>query len=136
MITRKVTLHYPPNKTSEALVFRSINKYDLEIAIFRARITPEEGGYLSLAVSGEEDNIDRAFSFLRRLKVDIHSGTKGLHWNETRCTHCGACLVHCPTDALSLADTSTRTVAFDEESCVECLACIQACPFAACSSDF
>ena len=53
-----------------------------------------------------------------------------------RCAHCGACVVHCPTQALHLADPATRTIGFCEDNCVECLACIAACPFGACSSAF
>ncbi len=54
----------------------------------------------------------------------------------TRCTHCGDCLAHCPTDALRIADPATRAVAFEPGACVECLACLKICPFGACTSLF
>jgi ferredoxin len=68
--------------------------------------------------------------------VVIHAGNKGVHWDEIHCAQCGACVVHCPTGALSIVDRATRTVVFNEDSCIECLACIAACPFGACSSAF
>jgi len=57
-------------------------------------------------------------------------------WDESRCTHCGYCITHCPTDALYIADETTREVAFNEADCIECLACIRVCPFGACASAF
>lgn len=134
MTTKKLTLHYPPSKTNEALVYRAMQRYHLQISILRAKIAPEEGGHLSLLFTGEEKDINRAITYLRRLKVNVHS--KGLIWDEQVCAHCGACLVHCPSRALAFADRATRQVVFTEDNCIECLSCIKACPFGACSTGF
>ncbi len=87
-------------------------------------------------MTGLPENIERAFAFLATFDVVIHAGNKGVHWEQNSCAHCGACVVHCPTGALSIVDRATRQVAFNEDNCIECLACVAACPFGACSSAF
>jgi len=136
MITKKIYLYFPKSETEKPIVYQLVKDYDLIVNIFRAKVTPEEEGYLSLEVTGSQANIDRAFSFLSTFDVDIHAGNKGMIWDAGRCAQCGACVVHCPTGALSIVDQSTRTVAFNEDNCIECLACVAACPFGACSSAF
>ena len=136
MITKKIYLYFPKSETEKPIVYHLVKDFDLVVNIFRAKVTPEEEGYLSLEVSGTSDRIDRAFAFLQGFDVVIHAGNKGVHWDADRCAHCGACVVHCPTQALHLADRATRTIGFCEDNCVECLACIAACPFGACSSAF
>jgi ferredoxin len=41
------------------------------------------------------------------------------------CTACGACLITCPTRALSPAP---RRPAVDAGRCTDCLACVEVCP--------
>ena len=41
------------------------------------------------------------------------------------CTACGACLVTCPTGALSVAP---HRPAVDGRACIDCLACVEVCP--------
>ena len=136
MITKKVYLYFPKSETDKPIVCQLIRDYDLTITIFRAKVTPEEEGYLSLEITGSEENIERAYEYLNTFDVVIHAGNKGLHWDEERCTHCGNCITHCPTDALHIQDITTRTVSFDEDKCIECLSCMNSCPFNVCTSAF
>lgn len=136
MITKKVYLYFPKSETEKPIVYQLVKDYDLVVNIFRAKVTPEEEGYLSLEVTGSEANIERAFAFLATFDVTIHAGNKSVRWDEQRCAQCGACVVHCPSQALVIADRATRSIAFVEENCIECLACVAACPFGACSSAF
>ena len=136
MITKKIYLYFPKSETEKPIVYRLVKEFDLIVNIFRAKVTPEEEGYLSLEVTGTEVNIDRAFAFLGGFDVVIQAGSKSVRWDEGRCAQCGACVVHCPTGALSIVDRATRAIAFCEDNCVECLACVAACPFGACSSTF
>lgn len=136
MITKKTYLYFPKSETERPIVYHLVKDYDLVVNIFRAKVTPEDEGYLSLDITGTEENIERALAYLRTFEIEIHLGDKGLIWDEPRCTHCGNCLVHCPTHALHFADVRTRRVGFAEDRCVECLSCITNCPYGVCSSRF
>ena len=104
MITQKVYLYFPKSETDKPIVCELIRNYDLTINIFRAKVTPEEEGYLSLDITGTEENIERAYNYLNQFDVVIHAGTKGVHWDGENCTHCGNCISHCPTAALFFTD--------------------------------
>lgn len=136
MITKKAYLYFAKSETEKPIVYHLVKDYDLRINIFRAKVTPEEEGYLSLEITGSEEKIEDAFGYLKSLGVEINVGNKGIFWDEGRCTHCGNCLTHCPTHALEFVHFATREVGFNEERCVECLACIDNCPHGACSSRF
>ena len=41
------------------------------------------------------------------------------------CTACGACLITCPTGALTAA---AFRPAVDDRRCTDCLACVEVCP--------
>ena len=135
-ITKKIYLYFPKSETEQPSVYRLVKDFNLIINIFRAKVTPEEEGYLSLDVTGEAEDIERAFAYLSTLELVIHAGNKGLHWDENRCIHCGACVVHCPTGALAFSNDKTRAIQFSEDLCVECHACIGACPYGACTASF
>ncbi len=135
-VTRRILLSFPRSQTEKPIVSQLVKDYDLEINIFRAKVTPEEFGYLVLDVSGAEQDIRRGMDWVRTFNVSVNESTVGVSWDQARCTHCGNCLPHCPTRALRIADTASRAVCFHAEDCVECLACLANCPFGACSSLF
>ncbi len=135
-ITRKLMLYFPRCECEKPIIYHLVKDYDLIANVFRAKVTPEEEGHLVLDVTGTEANIEKAIEFIKTFNVTINDSGKGLVWDTQRCTHCGACLTHCPTHALHVADPATREVQFDETSCIECLACLKVCPFGACTSLF
>jgi len=135
-VTRKLMLFFPKCECEKPIIYHLVKDYDLVVNVFRAKVTPEEEGYLVLDVTGSEENIDKAMEFIKTFNVTINSAGKGLTWDADACTGCGHCVVHCPTDALHIADRKTMEVAFDEEKCIECLACIRVCPYDVCSSPF
>ena len=135
-VTRKLMLFFPRCECEKPIIYHLVKDYDLVVNVFRAKVTPEEEGYLVLDVTGTQANIDRAMAFVRTFDVSINYTGKGVVWDKQRCTHCGHCVTHCPTGALHLGDPEKRDVAFDEEKCIECLACIPVCPYDACSSAF
>jgi ferredoxin len=136
IVTKKLMLSFPKSETEKPIVYHLVKDYGLVVNIFRARVTPEERGYLVLDVTGTEEDIQRGVQFARGLKVDVNETSVGVAWNAEACTHCGNCLPHCPTDALRIADGATREISFDPRACVECLACLENCPYGACSSLF
>ncbi len=136
MTTRRLLLYFPKSETDKPIVYHLVRDYDLVINIFRAKVTPDEYGYLVLDVTGEEADIERGLDFVRRFQVQIDESNRGVRWDEQKCTHCGACLPHCPTDALHIEERASRRVSFDGRLCIACLACIETCPYDACSSIF
>ncbi|MBT3200995.1 MAG: 4Fe-4S binding protein [Phycisphaerales bacterium] len=134
--TRKLMLFFPKCECEKPIIYLLVKDYDLVVNIFRAKVTPEEEGYLVLDVTGTEENIDRAVEFIKTFNVQVNETGKGLTWDENACTGCGHCVVHCPTYALHIPDRSTMAVAFDAEKCIECLGCIRVCPYGACTSAF
>ncbi len=135
-ITRKLMLYFPRYECEKPIIYHLVKDYDLIANVFRAKVTPKEEGYLVLDVTGTSENIDRAVEFIKTFNVTVNPAEKGLIWDESRCTHCGGCLTHCPTHALHIADPDTRRIEFDEENCIECLACMKVCGFGACTSAF
>jgi ferredoxin len=113
-----------------------VKDHNLVVNVFRAKVTPEEEGYLVLDVTGTEKDIEQGMEFVKTFNVTINETGKGVTRDEDGCTHCGACVVHCPVRALYIANSTTREVGYDEERCIECLACIRVCPYAACASAF
>jgi len=135
-VTEKLLLWFPKCECEKPIVYHLVRDYDLVVNIFRAKVTPEEEGYLVLDVTGTEENIENALEYVKTFNVTVNFTGKGVTWDEQRCTACGNCVPHCPTAALHVPDRATMTVAFDEEKCIECLACIRVCPYAACASAF
>ncbi len=136
MITRKLFLRFPKCETEKPIVYHLVKDYNLRVNIFRAKVTPDEEGYLVLDVAGQEEDIDRGIAFVKTFNVTIDPFNKDVAWHRDRCTHCGNCLSHCPTSALHVPDPTTMEVAFRDELCVECLACLDNCPFGACTAAF
>jgi ferredoxin len=136
MITKRVMLSFPKSETEKPIVYSLVKDYNLVINIFRAKVTPEEYGYLVLDVSGSEDDIRRGMDYVRTFNVDINESGVGVSWDADACTHCGNCIPHCPTGALRISDARSRSVTFSARDCIDCLSCIGNCPFGACSSLF
>ena len=135
-LTRKLMFFFPKCECEKPIIYHLVKDYNLIVNVFRAKVTPEEEGYLVLDVTGDEGDIDRGIEFVKTFNVTVNTTGKGVVWDEQRCGQCGACLPHCPTDALHVTDPNTMAVGLDEAKCIECLACIRVCPFGACSSTF
>lgn len=135
-VTKKLMLFFPKCECEKPIIYHLVKDYNLVVNVYRAKVTPEEEGYLVLDVTGTEDDIEKAMAFVKKFNVSINYSGKGVTRDDVRCTHCGHCITHCPTDALYIADGATREVAYSEAKCIECLACIRVCPFNACASAF
>jgi len=135
-VTKKLMLFFPRCECEKPIIYHLVKDHNLVVNIYRAKVTPEEEGYLVLDVTGSEEDIEQGMDFVSTFDVTINTTGKGVIRDEDRCTHCGHCITHCPTGALHIADEATREVGFNEAECIECLACIRVCPFGACASAF
>jgi len=136
MITKKLLLYFPECETEKPIVYKLVKDFNLMINIFRAKVTPDEEGYLVLDIGGDEEDIEKGLAYVRTFKVEINETNKGVRWDQDRCTACGNCLPHCPTGALHVPDRGNMKVVFEATRCIECLSCLRNCPFGACSSLF
>ncbi len=127
MTSRRVVLHFPTNLIDEPIMSRLVRKYDLEFNIMRANITAQEEGLLVLALTGTKENVEGALAEARHLGVRVQSLEQDVVRLESRCTHCGACITICPTEALVM-NPETREVIFDYEKCIACELCVPVCP--------
>ncbi len=136
MTTKKLMLYFPKCECEKPIIYHLVKDHNLIVNIFRARVTPEEEGYLVLDVTGTESDIQAGIDFVKTFNVTVNLTGKGVLRDVARCSHCGYCVPYCPTDALGFRDAKTREVIFDEAKCIECLACVRVCPYGACASTF
>ena len=128
-ISKRIVLHFPRRLVEQPVTYRLVKDFDLKFNILKASITtdPEEEGLMVLELQGEQQNYDHGIDFLLKSGIKIESLSQDVTRNEERCTHCGACVAICPTDAFKV-EPVTRFVKFDDEKCVACGICIKACP--------
>jgi ferredoxin len=126
-ISKRVVLYFPSRMVDQPIIHRLVRDYDLVLNILKASVTPKEEGIMVLELSGNRGDYDKGIRYLQEAGVRIQSLGQDIVRNDARCTHCGACVVICPTEALAI-DPKTRMVNFDEEKCTACELCVLACP--------
>jgi ferredoxin len=126
-VSRRIVLHFPPRITNQSIVYRLARDFDLTFNILKAAVTPGEEGLMVMELSGDQRNYDKGIKYLTEAGVKIQSLSQDVVRNEARCTHCGACINLCPSNAFSL-EANTRKVLFDHNQCVVCGLCVKACP--------
>ncbi|MDW7739189.1 MAG: NIL domain-containing protein [Bacillota bacterium] len=127
MIKQKVVLRFPPQLVEQPTIYHLIKDFGLQVNILRADINPNKEGRLMMELSGDESSYQKALDWMRSQGLQIIGLEQQIIWREDLCTHCGACTVICPTDAL-VFDRPEMTVRFIEEKCVVCELCLKACP--------
>lgn len=135
-ITRKYFFYFPKCETEKPIVYHLVKDYNLMVNIFRAKVTPEEEGYLVVDITGTQADVKRGVDYIKTFNVSVNEQSIGLRWDSVVCSHCGNCLPHCPTDALHIPDRTTMAVTFNAAECIECLSCVANCPYGACTSIF
>ncbi len=129
-VSRRIVLHFPPNITGQPVVYRLAKDFGLTFNILKASVSPGQGGLLVMELSGKQENYNKGIQYLTETGVEIQSLSQDVVRDESRCTHCGACITICPTEAFSL-ELGTREVLFDHNKCVVCGLCVKVCPLRA-----
>ncbi|MBU7009271.1 MAG: 4Fe-4S binding protein [Theionarchaea archaeon] len=57
-----------------------------------------------IELSGDRKNVDAEIEYLENRGISVQSLEKHVLRDEKKCTHCSACVVHCPTKALHIED--------------------------------
>jgi len=126
-ISRRIVLRFPPNLTGQPVVYRLVKDFNLIFNILKASVSPGQEGLLVMELSGEQRDYDKGVKYLTEVGVQIQALSQDVVRDESRCTHCGACVAICPANAFSV-EQGTRKVLFDHGKCVVCGLCVKACP--------
>ncbi len=127
MKSRKIVLNFSKEIMDQPVVCQLAREYDLTFNILKAKITPKEEGLMVIELTGTDSQYRKGVKYLREQGVVIKPLSKDVVRVEGKCTHCGACLAVCPTDALAV-DRETWKVIFDPQKCIGCELCLPACP--------
>jgi ferredoxin len=127
MKSKKIVLHFSKEIWDKPVVCNLGKEYDLTFNILKAEVTPREEGLVVLELTGTEGQYRKGIRYLRDQGVKIQPLSKDVIRIEEKCTHCGACLAVCPTEALSV-NRETWEVIFDPQECIGCELCLPACP--------
>lgn len=127
MTSKRIVLTFPHKLLDQPVVYKLVKDHDLTFNILQAHVTPNEEGLLVLELTGKEADYEKGIKYLKDLGVKIRPLSKDVTRLEERCTHCGACVVICPTGALSV-DKKTRKINFEAEKCIACELCVKPCP--------
>jgi len=130
MISKRIVLKFPHRLVDQPIVCKLVEEYHLEFNILKAYVTPQEEGLLVLELKGEDKNYDRGIEYLDRIGVMVQPLSQDIIRNNTKCTHCGACVTICPGDAFVI-DPITRKVHFYDNKCIACELCVAVCPVGA-----
>jgi ferredoxin len=136
MVSKKIVLRFPAEATSKPIVCYLCKDYNLVFNIIKAQVTPDEEGVLVLELRGEEEDYKKGIEFLKGKGITIEPFSKDVYRNDNKCTQCSACIVACPTAALSIKDRKAMKVEFDDSKCVACEACVAVCPYKAMEVSF
>lgn len=127
MVSERIVLKFPHRLVDQPIVYKMVKDFDLEFNILKAHVTPKEEGLLVLELKGDDKKFQKALKYARSLGVTVQPLSKDIKRDEEKCTHCGACVPICPTQALVI-DPATRKVLFYNDKCIACELCIKACP--------
>jgi L-aspartate semialdehyde sulfurtransferase ferredoxin len=133
-VKKRVTLSFPRRTVQVPITYRLVKDFNIAASIIRAQIAPNQIGKMVMELSGDIDELDAAFDWMRGLDIQVSLASQEILVDEESCVHCGLCTGVCPTEALSL-DPKTFRLNFTRSRCVVCEQCIPTCPVAAISTN-
>ncbi len=130
MTKKKFILTFPPTLIEEPITYNLIKNYDCRINILRATVRPKAEGRLVIELNGSRESVAAGLDYLKKIGIQVEPLAQEVHHIKERCSHCTACIPHCPTDALSV-DREEMKVSFHGERCIICEACLPVCSYKA-----
>ena len=114
MVSKRIVLKFPHKLLDKPIVYKLVKEFDLVFNILQAKITPKEEGLMVLELKGKKENYAEGIKYLTGLGVKIQPLSQDVTRDEAKCTHCGACISVCPTEALHI-DKKSMKVIFDSD---------------------
>lgn len=129
MTTDKVILHIPAREVNSPVICRMSHEHDVTFSILKAEVTEDEDGLMILELTGKRSQVKKAIAYLRESGIGVERLSARTVVSKKKCTHCGACVAHCPTDALTTNED--HVLSFKRSECIACGLCEDVCPFGA-----
>ena len=127
MYSERIMMYFPKDLVNEPILCTVVREFDIVFNIISATITENEEGRLKVELIGKRPNVTKAVEFIKSKGVGVENLSKFITIDRDLCTDCGACVVHCPTQALFI--TEDRALGFDAKKCITCELCRHACPY-------
>jgi ferredoxin len=129
-----IILTYPTDMVDKPLLCNLTRLHDVTFNILKAQISPRKEGYMTIELTGSEENCKNGISYLKEQGVKISNAAHKISRNEDCCVHCGLCTAVCSNESLCL-DPETRKITFDMERCTACGLCVRICPVRAMNTE-
>jgi len=126
-VSKRIVLHFPKRLVNQPIICTLVRDYNLEFNILKASVTPKEEGLLIMDMSGIPQDFEKGLQYLADSGVETQPLSQNVIRNEAKCTHCGACVTVCPSNAFEV-NPLTREVIFWDNRCIACSLCLKACP--------
>ena len=81
-VTKKLMLFFPRFESEKPIIYHLVKDHNLVVNVYRAKVTPEEEGYVVLDVTGTEEDIQGGIDFVKTFDVVINPTGKGAPWGE------------------------------------------------------
>ena len=124
---RNLHLSFPSDVSGTPVISNLTRLYDVTFNIMQASITPRKEGFMTLEISGSQENCLQAIEYLRGQSITVTDPAQRISRNEDSCMHCGMCLAVCPRGSLYI-NREEHTVGFNIELCTACGLCTKICP--------
>lgn len=132
MTSKKVILRFPEKEFNHPVMSSLTKEFGVLFNILKGDIDPNNNkGTLMVEFIGTEEQLSQSENKLKDLGITIEPLSQEIKRIEDNCTHCSACVVHCPTNALRIEDRKTMKVIFEEQKCIACGNCVIVCPYKA-----
>lgn len=125
---KKMVLRFSKEIWDKPIIYKLIKEYDLVVNILKASVLPKRESFMVLEIEGDKEDISRGLKYLKGCGVKTDPIEQDIKRDESRCTHCGACIAICPTGSLHIEDHESMEVKFDSLKCSGCELCVTVCP--------
>ena len=119
----KLLVNFSRGKGRKPIIAQAVRDTGVLINVERALIDSSEGEAL-IEVPDEQCQLVR--DTMAKLGANVRILEHGIHYDESECVDCGACISICPREVFSFDEDFRLHLV--EERCILCGKCVDACP--------